>query len=670
MQDFYEAMNRYLKGGDWREKENANQSYCFTSFLNSITGKIMANYAFDEVYNDEKSKKLIHEHLKGKVHIHDLSHSIVGYCSGWSVGQLLNEGIPSINNNIKADKAKHFSCAIDQMTNFIMIISNEQAGAVAFSDVDIYLAPYIYNDYNQKKRRIAKHLKGLFENKSEYEIDEKISLLAKEEIKKEVRQTIQSLLFNLNYPSRYGNQPPFSNFSLGLTIPDDMKDKQVLIAGKLLKNDDNEVMKYSDFEYWVNFFNTIFFEELNKGDADGRIFTFPVVTINITEDFFNIYYKTKNAIIENIKKFGGPYLTNQINGIMSKEKRMSTSDTRAMCCRLMMDLDEMRTHAGGLFGNGESTGSIGVVSIGLPVIAYESEGDWEKFYNILLETMELSAHSLIKKREKVMEMYDSNLMPYTKHFLKGKFKTYFNTLGYVGMNEALKIMNIEGGISGDEGVSKGQEILDFMLNVSMSFQKQYELLFNLEAVPAEGASFRMAQAMKRAYPEINLSGDEYTPMISNSCHPDVELQGDMFGLLEHQNKLQHYHSGGTMVHLYIGEELDGIENEVIEKLIRKICTNTNIPYFSLTAVFSVCPVCGYKSGKHDFCDDNHEQYHLQEFGTDIDGEIKIPCEVFSRIVGYYKSFDSYNRGKLNEFKRRSYIEEINNSNVQNTNNVL
>ena len=672
--NLFNSLDKYLERNDWREKENANQSFCFTSFLNSISGKILSNYGFEKIYNnDKKSELLVDYHTKGKVHIHDLGHSIVGYCSGWSLGNLLSTGIPSINNNIAADPAKHFRTAIDQITNFIMILSNEWSGAQAFSDVDIYLAPYIYTDFKNNIIEIKKQLKTILENSNltNEEIEEKVNSLAKNQIEKEVRQSIQSLLFNLNYPSRYGNQPPFSNFSLALTTPSDMIDKPIMIANELLKDENDNILKYKDMSEWVNFFNKIFFEELNRGDAQGRIFTFPVVTINITNEFFNIDNNTKNAIIENIKKFGGPYMTNQINGVMSKEKKMSTSDTRSMCCRLMMDLDEMRTHTGGLFGNGESTGSLGVVSIAMPAIAYESNGDWESFYNILLDTMDISAYGLMKKRDFVMNMYNIGLMPYTKQYLKGKFESYFNTIGYVGLNEALEIMGIVGGISSEEGIEKAQEILDFMLTVTMKLQKQYGKLFNLEAVPAEGASFRMALAMKKHYPGIKLSGTDETPMISNSCHPSVETQGDLFWLIENQNKLQHYHSGGTMLHLYLGEELTDLENSVMENLIKKICTNTTIPYFSLTAVFSVCPVHGYISGKNEYCEQEHSKYDLQNYGIDINGEIKIPCEQYARIVGYYKSFNSYNKGKKDEFDRRNYIYGINeNNNIQNNNNIL
>lgn len=649
-------MDRYLNKNDWREKENANQSFCFTSFINNVSGKLISNYSFDKVYNDDISQKLVEYHNQGKVHIHDLGHGIIGYCSGWSLGRLLSEGIPSIKNNVEANPAEHFRSAVDQMTNFIMITSNEWSGAMAFSDVDIYLAPYIYNDYKNMKNEIAREFSkssGIIDSN---DFENVISNIALDRIEAEVRQTLQSLFFNLNYPSRYGNQSPFSNFTLALTTPEDMKDKPAMIANRALKNDNGEFLKYDDFQEWVDFFNRIFFEEMNKGDAKGRVFTFPVITINMPEEFFtNVSNPVKHEIYKNIKKFGGPYITNQVNGMMSKEKRLSTSDTRSMCCRLMMDLDELRAHSGGLFGNGESTGSLGVVSISLPAIAYESDGDWEKFFNILMETMETSAYGLIKKREMVLDMYEKDLMPYTKHYLQGKFNNYFNTIGYVGLTEALKNMGIEGGVSSDEGLNRSEEILDFMLKLTMNFQHQYNTLFNLEATPAEGASYRMARAMQRNYPGIILSGDEETPMITNSCHPNVEDQGNFFELAENQDRLQKYHSGGTVLHFYIEDDLTIVDDKTIEVLLKKIVYNTTIPYFSFTSVFSVCPVCGYIGSKEDYCPNNHTEAQLVKYGENVGNEIKIPCEVFARIVGYFKSTESFHDGKQKEFKDRKYI---------------
>lgn len=607
---FIQKIDSYLEKADWRVKENANTPFSFSNLLFYAASSAVAEYTLQRVY---KSHPIMDMHRKGQVHVHDLSGGIAPYCAGWSLSSLLHEGFNIAHSNyISSTPAKHFRSAVSHILNFIGTMSNEWMGAQAFSDIDVYLAPYIYADFAQMRDTIYKEL--FTGDNEEYARKESIKV-AKVLTRRDVSQSIQELLYNLNFPARWGGQSPFSNITLALTIPDDLRTRPVMIAQKTLLNEDNSSVTYGQLEEYVNLFNELFFENYMTGEASGKVFTFPIITVNVTEGFFKLPKKILNLVLGANRKFGATYFQNCING-QSNKKPIKADTVRSMCCRLSLDLDELKQHTGGLFGNGEMTGSIGVVTLNLPEIGYICKGDLDKFLSTLSEWMEISADSLMMKKSAVMKNFENGLFPYTTRYLTTKFRTHFLTIGYLGMHEALLNFGIEDGIVSDKGKEIAIEILDYMREKTKELQKKHQTLFNLEAVPAEGASFRLAKASKERIPDIITAGDGDSVYFTNSCHLPVDKQGDFVFVLKHQEELQCRHTGGTVVHFY----LDGQPEEAtILNMIKKVCS-TKTPYFTLTSVFSYCPIHGYLPGSHAFCPYPHTEEQLAKYGIVVESD--------------------------------------------------
>ncbi len=618
-----EIIEDYINRKDWRVHENSNTDYSFPNLMLHASGWVIAEYTLNEVYKDLPIAEM---HRKGQVHIHDLSGGIAPYCAGWSLKQLLDEGFNGVPGKTASNPAKHLRSAVSHMVNFLGVMSNEWMGAQAFSDVDVYLAPYILKDYIDLVDSLVEE--GLDKDKAKK--------IAFKLIKKDLKQSIQELLFNLNFPTRWGGQAPFTNFTLALTVPEDLKNIPATVAAKpveyrpdifKIENDkDKSYYTYKDLQDFINLFNKTFFEVYLEGDANGRVFTFPVLTINLTEEFFNLPNDLLDIILEANAKYGATYFQNCINGESGLEK-IKPSDVRSMCCRLQLNLNELQKHTGGLFGNGEFVGSIGVVTLNLPEIGYiaktqtdSMEERKKRFLEILEDWMEKAKDGLLRKREIILKNFEKGLYPYTKRYLLTKFKTHFLTIGYVGLHEAMKNLGYENGLLDEEAHKFSQEILDFMREKTREFQKKYGCLFNLEATPAEGASYRLARLSKKRIPDLITSGTEEAPYFTNSCHPPVWSQNDLVFLTNHQNELQNRHTGGTVVHFYIGEKPN---KETLLELL-KILGQTKIPYFTFTTVFSVCPIHGYIPGEHPVCPYPHTEEELEKFGVDIN---ELPLEI-------------------------------------------
>jgi len=619
-------VEEYINREDWRVNENSNTDYSFSHLCMHVGNAVIAQYNLQKMF--KTPKKMAELHNKGYIHIHDLGG--FQYCVGLSLKQLLDLGIKGVRGNVESNPAKHFRTALNHMVNLIAIMSNEWMGAIAFSDADVYLAPYILKDELEFYKEFKKYMSK-----------EKAKELARKVIEKEIKQAIQEFLFNLNYPLRYGNQAPFSNLTLSLTIPADLSNQFATVANELIKIDEDikellpdldkkegEYLQYKDLQKYVNLFNKYFFDVYMEGDASGRVFTFPVLTVNLTEDFFNLDEEVLDRIIEANVKYGATYFQNCINGMSAKQK-ISPSDVRSMCCRLNISVAEIHKHTGGLFGNGEYVGSVKVCTMNLPLYAYEArkesnslEEAKQKLIGKINDLMDFLAEELVYYKEKVLELIDKGLFPYTKIYCPTNLKTHFLTFGYIGLHEALQNLGYKDGILDSEAIEYAKELLDFMLEKTRELQKKYGHLFNLEAVPGEGASYRLAYKAKKLYPDIITSGTEEAPYFTNSCHPPVSTQNDFEFLLNHQDELQLYHSGGTVVHFYIGEYLD--RNTFLNLL--KIASQTRIPYFTFTTVFSICPVHGYIPGEHIICPFPHTEEELEKFGVDLNSlsdDVKI-----------------------------------------------
>lgn len=595
--DVKKLVGEYISKQDWRVNENANMGYCASSLLLHAAGRVMAEYGLEKIY---KGMPIADMHRVGKVHIHDLSGSPFLYCSGWSLKKLLDTGFFITDRHVCSNPPKHLRSAMNQIVNFFGSISNECMGAVAFSDLDTYLSAYMYKDYIDIKNLIASCTNGSTD----------IEHIARVLIEKEVRQSIQELMFSLNFPSRWGAQSPFTNVTLALGVPDDMKDMLAIVDNKPLKDEFGNNLTYSDLIDWIYEFDRIFFEIVTEGDANGKVFTFPIITVNVTEDFFNLDRRVLDPLLASVAKYGSCYFQNVINGY-SGGRKISTDNTRAFCCRLQLDLDELSSHAGGLFGHGENTGSIGVVTLNLPWIGYESDTKEDLFLK-LGAWIKRAGDSLYKKRLVVTDNLQRGLFPYMARYLNDlELKTFFCTIGYVGLHECLLNFGIEDGIISEEGHSLAKDILDFMLKEVKKLQKEYGCLFNLEATPAEGASYRLAKLAKETYPDIITSGTDERPYFTNSCHLPAEKQDDFVFMIKHQEELQIRHSGGTTVHFYVAHEL---EPEMVLNMIR-VVTKSKIPYFSITPTFSICPICGYLPGVHKFCPNEHTKEELERYGV-------------------------------------------------------
>ncbi len=585
--DYKDVVNSYVKVEDWRVKENATVTYSVGGLILSNSGAITANYWLSEIYDEEIGAA----HKNADIHIHDLS-MLTGYCAGWSLKQLIQEGLGGINGKITSSPAKHLSVLCNQMVNFLGIMQNEWAGAQAFSSFDTYLAPFVKADN-----------------------------LAYPEVKK----CIESFIFGVNTPSRWGTQAPFSNITLDWTVPDDLAELPAIVGGKEMD------FRYKDCKKEMDMINKAFIETMIEGDSNGRGFQYPIPTYSITREFDWSETENNKLLFEMTAKYGTPYFSNYINS------DMKPSDVRSMCCRLRLDLRELRKKTGGFFGAGESTGSVGVVTINLPRIAYQSENE-EEFYKRLDRMMDISARSLKIKRGIITKLLDEGLYPYTKRYL-GTFNNHFSTIGLVGMNEAgLNARWLRADLT-DERVQKfAREVLDHMRERLADYQEQYGDLYNLEATPAESTAYRLAKHDRERFPDIITAGKEGdTPFYTNSSHLPVEYTSDVFDALDIQDELQTRYTSGTVFHTFLGEKLP--DWKAAAKLVRTIAENYKLPYYTMSPTYSVCQEHGYLRG---------EQYTCPHCGA--------ATEVYSRITGYYRAVQNWNDGKAQEFKNRKTYE--------------
>ncbi len=555
--DVQELISSYIDQNDWRVNENSNSGYSYASLLNHVSGSVIAQYALSNIY----PKEISDAHRDGDFHLHDMSCGIVGYCAGWSLRQLLTEGFKGCEGRASAAPAKHFNTALLQIVNFMCTLQTEWAGAQAFSSFDTMLAPFIKED-------------GLGY--------------------KEVKQSVQQFIFGLNIASRWG-QTPFTNLTFDWVIPEDLRTSPVIIGGKI-----QEGKYYGDYQKEMDMINKAFLEIMIEGDRDGRIFTFPIPTYNITKDF-DWDNDNSKLLFHLTGKYGLPYFQNFITS------SLSPGDVRSMCCRLQMDIRELRNKTGGLFGAGEQTGSIGVVTLNMPRIGFLSKTENE-FMSRLGTLMDLAKESLETKRKIVLRHIECDLLPYTKQYL-GTLNNHFSTIGLVGLNEAC--LNFVGCCIADkDGLEFSCRVLDFMKKKISDFQEETGHIYNLEATPAEGTSYRLAKIDKKKYPEIIAAGDS-TPYYTNSSWLPVGYTQDIFEALDLQEPLQEKYTGGTVFHGFIGERIN--DEKQVASLVRKIAENYKIPYFTITPTFSVCPVHGYIPGEHHECpyDAEHKSFQGQ-----------------------------------------------------------
>ena len=581
--DYKETVNQYLKALDWRVKENSTVTYSVGGLILSNSGAITANYWLSEVYDDE----IANAHRNGDIHIHDLS-MLTGYCAGWSLKQLIQEGLGGVVGKITSAPAAHLSTLCNQMVNFLGIMQNEWAGAQAFSSFDTYLAPFV-----------------------------KIDNLSY----KEVKQCIQSFVYGVNTPSRWGTQSPFTNITLDWTVPADLAELNCIVGGKEVD------FKYKDCKAEMDMVNKAFIEIMIEGDANGRGFQYPIPTYSITRDFDWSETENNKLLFEMTSKYGTPYFSNYINS------DMEPSDVRSMCCRLRLDLRELRKKSGGFFGSGESTGSVGVVTINMPRIAYLSENE-EEFYKRLDRLMDVSARSLKTKRTVITKLLDEGLYPYTKRYL-GTFNNHFSTIGLVGMNEAgLNAKWLRADMTSTEVQEFTKNVLNHMRERLSDYQEMYGDLYNLEATPAESTSFRFAKHDRKRYPDIiTASEGDSTPYYTNSSHLPVGYTEDIFAALDVQDGLQTLYTSGTVFHAFLGEKLPDWKSAA--NLVRKIAENYALPYYTLSPTYSVCRNHGYLAGEQFVCPECGEK-----------------AEVYSRITGYYRPVLNWNDGKSQEYKDR------------------
>ncbi len=586
--DYKKLVDNYLKALDWRVKENSTVTYSVGGLILSNSGAITANYWLSEVYDEE----IANAHRSGDIHIHDLS-MLTGYCAGWSLKQLIQEGLGGVTGKITSSPAKHLSTLCNQMVNFLGIMQNEWAGAQAFSSFDTYLAPFVKADHLDYK---------------------------------EVKQDIQSFIYGVNTPSRWGTQAPFTNITLDWTVPDDLAELPAIVGGKEMP------FKYKDCKPEMDMVNKAFIETMIEGDANGRGFQYPIPTYSITKDFDWSDTENNRLLFEMTAKYGTPYFSNYVNS------DMKPSDVRSMCCRLRLDLRELRKKSGGYFGSGESTGSIGVVTINMPRIAYLSK-DEKEFYARLDHIMDLSARSLKTKRDVITKLLDAGLYPYTKRYL-GTFNNHFSTIGLIGMNETcLNAKWIREDLTHEEAQKFTVEVLNHMRERLSDYQEKYGDLYNLEATPAESTTYRLAKHDKERYPDIITANMNGTPYYTNSSHLPVGYTDDIFSALDIEDQFQTLYTSGTVFHAFLGERLSDWKSAAL--LVRKIAQNYKLPYYTISPTYSVCPNDGYISG---------EVWKCPKCGAET--------EVYSRITGYYRPVKNWNAGKTQEFKdRRTYKVE-------------
>ena len=581
--DYKETVNKYLNIEDWRVKENSTVTYSVGGLILSNSGAITANYWLSEVYDEEIGEA----HRNCDIHLHDLS-MLTGYCAGWSLKQLIKEGLGGVPGKITSSPASHLSTLCNQMVNFLGIMQNEWAGAQDFSSFDTYLAPFVKVDNLSQK---------------------------------EVKQCIQSFIYGVNTPSRWGTQAPFSNITLDWTVPADLKDMPAIVGGKELD------FTYGDCKKEMDMVNKAFIDIMIEGDANGRGFQYPIPTYSITRDFDWSPTENNKLLFEMTAKYGTPYFSNYINS------DMEPSDVRSMCCRLRLDLRELRKKSGGFFGSGESTGSVGVVTINMPRIAYLATDETD-FYKRLDKMMDIAARSLKVKRTVITKLLDAGLYPYTKRYL-GTFDNHFSTIGLVGMNEAgLNAKWIRADMTSPKCQEFTKQVLDHMRERLSDYQEMYGDLYNLEATPAESTYYRLAKHDVELYPDIITAAEPGgTPYYTNSSHLPVSYTDDIFEALDIQDDLQTRYTSGTVFHAFLGEKLPSWE--AAANLVRKIAENYKLPYYTLSPTYSVCKNHGYLTG---------EQFTCPECGE--------TAEVYSRITGYYRPVQNWNAGKTQEYKER------------------
>lgn len=585
--DYKEIVNSYVKVEDWRVKENSTVTYSVGGLILSNSGAVTANYWLSEIYDQE----IADAHRNADIHIHDLS-MLTGYCAGWSLKQLIQEGLGGIRGKITSAPAKHLSVLCNQMVNFLGIMQNEWAGAQAFSSFDTYLAPFV-----------------------------KVDNLSYPEVKK----CIESFVYGVNTPSRWGTQAPFSNITLDWTVPNDLAELPALVGGKEMD------FCYKDCKKEMDMINKAFIETMIEGDSEGRGFQYPIPTYSITRDFDWSDTENNRLLFEMTAKYGTPYFSNYINS------DMEPGDVRSMCCRLRLDLRELRRKTGGFFGSGESTGSVGVVTINLPRIAYLS-GSKEEFYKRLDHMMDVSARSLKVKRNVISKLMEEGLYPYTKRYL-GSFDNHFSTIGLIGMNEtALNAKWLGVDLTHAEAQEFAKEVLNHMRDRLVIYQEQYGDLYNLEATPAESTTYRLAKHDKERYPDIRTAGKPGdTPYYTNSSHLPVEFTSDIFDALDIQDELQTLYTSGTVFHAFLGEKLPDWKSAA--SLVRAIAENYRLPYYTMSPTYSVCQEHGYLSGEHFTCP-----------------KCGKPSEVYSRITGYYRPVQNWNDGKTQEYANRKLYD--------------
>ncbi|HAF85310.1 MAG TPA: ribonucleoside triphosphate reductase [Sphaerochaeta sp.] len=585
--DYKDAVDGYLKLDDWRVKENSTVTYSVGGLILSNSGAITANYWLSEVYDQE----IADAHRNAELHIHDLS-MLTGYCAGWSLNQLIKVGLGGVPGKITSAPAKHLSSLCNQMVNFLGILQNEWAGAQAFSSFDTYLAPFVKADNLSYQ---------------------------------ETRQCIESFVFGVNTPSRWGTQAPFSNITLDWTVPSDLAELPAIVGGVEMP------FTYKDCKSEMDMVNKAFIETMIAGDSEGRGFQYPIPTYSITRDFDWSETENNKLLFEMTSKYGTPYFSNYVNS------DMEPSDVRSMCCRLRLDLRELRKKSGGFFGSGESTGSIGVVTINMPRLAYLAK-DEEDFYTRLDRMMDISARSLEVKRAVITKLMDAGLYPYTKRYL-GTFENHFSTIGLVGMNEAcLNARFLGKGIGTKEGLEFTKEVLNHMRERLSLYQEQYGDLYNLEATPAESTTYRLAKHDKEAFPLIRTAtGEDKAPYYTNSSHLPVNYTDDVFEALSIQDELQTLYTSGTVFHAFLGERLPSWQSAAA--LVKKIADTFKLPYYTLSPIYSVCSDHGYLVGDQSVCP------HCGK-----------ATEVYSRITGYYRPVKNWNEGKAQEFKERTLYD--------------
>ena len=592
-----DLIDQYIGNLDWKVNENSNMGYSLQGLNNYVSAEVTKTYWLDKIY----TPKIGQAHKEGDLHIHDLNLLSV-YCVGWDLTDLLQEGFTGVAGKVASKPAKHFRSALGQVVNFFYTLQGEAAGAQAFSDFDTLLAPFIRAD------------------KLNYD---------------EVKQALQEFVFNVNVPTRVGFQTPFTNITLDLECPKHMADNPVIIGGEMQDS------TYGEYQEEMNMLNKALLEVLSEGDANGRVFTFPIPTVNITKDF-----NWDNPVIESLweasAKYGIPYFSNFINSDMDPE------DARSMCCRLRIDNRQLEYRGGGLFGSNPMTGSVGVVTINLPRLALKSKNEKE-FFKGLGELMDMAKDSLETKRKVLERLTDANLYPYTKFYLRNikqrfnqYWKNHFSTIGLIGTNEAaLNLLGVD--IGTEKGKAFAEKTLDFMRDRLVEYQKETGNNYNLEATPAEGTTYRLAQLDKASFPDRahfanGLGAEVKHPFYTNSSHLPVNYTDDLFELMDLQDNLQTKYTGGTVIHFFLGERMD--DPQTLKKLVKTICENYKLPYFTFSPSFSICKNHGYLVGEHPTCPNCNET-----------------TEVYSRVVGFLRPVSQWNKGKQAEFDMREHYDD-------------